>query len=68
MDSVTSSRAPLFVTRQGKEDLVLISKSDYEGIMETLHLMSSPKNAERINDSLREYSSGGGVSHELIED
>ena len=67
MDWVTNSHAPLFVTRQGKEDLVLLSKSDYEGIMETFHLMSSPKNAHRINESLKEYEAGGGSIKELIE-
>ncbi|MGL1885267.1 MAG: type II toxin-antitoxin system prevent-host-death family antitoxin [Reichenbachiella sp.] len=68
MDLVTKSQSPLFVTRQGKEDLVLLSKSDYEGIMETFHLMSSPKNAERINASIKEYESGGGIHKALIED
>lgn len=67
MDSVTTNQSPLFVTRQGKEDLVLLSKSDYEGIMETFHLMSSPKNAQRINESLEEYKSGGALTKKLIE-
>ncbi len=67
MNLVTESRSPLFVTRQGKEDLVLISKSDYEGMQETFHLMSSPENAKRLNDSLEEYKNGGGEIKELID-
>jgi len=67
MDLVIKSRSPLFVTRQGKEDLVLLSKSDYEGMRETFHLMSSPENARRLNESLKEYKSGGGKIKELME-
>jgi antitoxin YefM len=67
MDLVTISRAPLFVTRQGKEDLVLLSKSDYEGMLETFHIMSSPDNAKRLNESLKEYESGGGKVKELMD-
>ena len=67
MNWVTKSRSPLFVTRQGKEDLVLLSKSDYEGMRETFHLMSSPENAKRLNESLEEYSRGGGEIKELLD-
>lgn len=67
MDLVTKSRSPLFVTRQGKEDLVLLSKSDYEGILETFHLLSSPKNAKRLDESLKEYSAGGGKVEKLSD-
>lgn len=67
MDLVTKSRAPLYVTRQGKEDLVLLSKQDYEGMIETFHLMSSPANAKRLTESIAEYNSGGGKVQELID-
>jgi len=67
MNLVTQSRSPLFVTRQGKEDLVLLSKSDYEGMQETFHLMSSPNNAKRLNESLEEYKNGGGKIRELVD-
>lgn len=67
MNLVTESRSPLFVTRQGKEDLVLMSKADYEGMQETFHLMSSPENAKRLNESLEEYKTGGGEIKKLID-
>jgi len=67
MNMVTQSHAPLFVTRQGKEDLVLLSKSDYEGMQETLYLMSSSENAKRLNESLEEYKRGGGKVKELMD-
>ena len=67
MNLVTESHSPLFVTRQGKEDLVLLSKADYEGMQETFHLMSSPENARRLNESLEEYKNGGGEIKKLID-
>jgi antitoxin YefM len=67
MNMVTKSHSPLFVTRHGKEDLVLLSKSDYEGMLETFHLMSSPENAKRLNESLEEYNRGGGEAKQLVD-
>lgn len=67
MDMVTKSRSPLFVTRQGKEDMVLMSKSEYEGLQETFHLLSSPKNAQRLMESIQEYEGGGGQTRELLD-
>ena len=67
MDKVFEMRAPLFVTRSGGEDIVVMSKSDYDGIQETLHLLSSPKNALRLKEALEEYKTGGGQKRELLD-
>jgi antitoxin YefM len=66
-DSVTSSRSPLYITRQGKEDMVVISKSEFDGMKETLHLLSSPKNAARLLEAIAEYKAGGGLRKELLD-
>ena len=68
MDNVFTSRAPLFVTRSNGEDIVVLSKEDYDGMQETLHLLSSPKNAQRLKESLEEYTKGGGEVKELISE
>lgn len=60
--------APLYVTRNKAEDVVVMSKSDYEGLKETLYLLSSPKNAERIYHAIDEYNKGKSVVRELIEE
>jgi len=52
-----SSGTPLLIKQQKGEDVVLMSKSDYEGIQETLHLLSSPKNAQRLKEAIDEYNS-----------
>ena len=64
-DWVTNSRSPLYITRKGKEDMVVISKSEFDGMKETLHLLSSPKNAVRLKQAIEEYEKGGGLKKEL---
>ena len=48
MDQVCDGRAPLVVTRQNARSVVLMSEEDYDGLMETVHLLNSPANAERL--------------------
>jgi len=68
MDRVFDSKAPLFVTRSNGADVVVISKEEYEGMQETLHLLSSPSNAKRLQESIEEFKNGSGQLRELIEE
>ena len=67
MDLVLTTRSPLFVTRSKGEDVVVLSKSDYESMQETLYLLSSPKNAERLARGLEEYKKGEGITRDHID-
>jgi antitoxin YefM len=67
MDMVLSAHVPLFVTRSQGNDVVVLSKSDYESMQETIHLLSSPKNAARLAIGIEEYNEGKGVRKDLIE-
>lgn len=67
MDKVINGKMPLFVTRSNGQDIVVLSKEDYDGIQETLHLLSSPKNALRLKESIEEFEKGGGKTKELID-
>lgn len=68
IDTVISSSSPLFVTRSKGDDVVVLSKTDYESMQETLHLLSSPKNASRIAAALEEYKNGKGETKNLLEE
>ena len=57
-DNVIASRAPLLVTRQGSEALVLVAEGEYESMMETLHLLSTPANSERLRESMAQLRRG----------
>jgi antitoxin YefM len=67
MDRVVEDRAPVVVTRKRGESVVMVSLADWNAMEETLHLMSSPANAERIAAAVRQLESGAGVERELIE-
>ncbi|UII21691.1 type II toxin-antitoxin system Phd/YefM family antitoxin [Fulvivirga ligni] len=68
LDKVFVSHDPLYVSRANGEDVVVMSKSDYESIQETLYLLSSPKNADRLAKGIEEYEHGKGLKKDLIED
>jgi antitoxin YefM len=54
MDKVCDDHAPLLVTRQNARGVVLMSEDDYEGLMETVHLLMNPANAARLLRSIKE--------------
>jgi antitoxin YefM len=58
LDEASASRAPVVVTRQGGESVVMIAEGEYESIMETIHLLRSPANAARLFDSIAEAEAG----------
>lgn len=68
MDRVVEDMTQIVVTRQKSEPVVVVSLAEWNSISETLHLLSSPKNAERLLSAIRELESGEGDEHELIEE
>ena len=47
-EKVSSTREPVIIRRRNAEDVALVSADELESILETAHLMRSPKNAERL--------------------
>ena len=60
LNQVTDDREILFVRRRGARDVAIVPADELAGLMETAHLLRSPKNAERLMQSLREIERGGG--------
>jgi antitoxin YefM len=46
---------------------VLMSKEEYDALMETTHLLRSPKNAQRFLSSLSAVRDGQVTEHELTD-
>lgn len=67
MDRVVNDKTPVVVTRQKAEAVVLVSLSDWNAISETLHLLSTRANANRLRASIRKLEAGGGTEQELID-
>lgn len=68
LDQVIGKHVPLFVTRANAEDVVVLSKSDYDSMQETFYLLSNPENARRLLEGIEEYKSGGGQERDLLEE
>ena len=68
LDKVRSTHSPLFVTSANGEDVVVLSKSDYESMEETFYLLKSPKNAARLMQGIENYEKGLGKERNLIEE
>jgi len=47
-DEVVNNQEVVIIKRRGTEDVALISASELIGLLETSHLMRSPKNAQRL--------------------
>lgn len=68
MEEVCDSRTPLHVTRQNARTVVMISEDEYEGMMETLHLLHNPANAARLLRSIGDADKGLLVEHALLDE
>ncbi|WP_249225645.1 type II toxin-antitoxin system Phd/YefM family antitoxin [Tardiphaga alba] len=67
MDEVCDDRTALVVTRQNARSVVLMSEEEYEGLMETFHLLKSPANATRLLRSIDEANRGELTPRETLE-
>ena len=68
IDRVVADHAPVKIVRQRGENGVVVSESDWESMEETLYLLSSPRNAERLLTAIRDMDAGRGEVHDLIEE
>ncbi len=66
-DQVEADRAELVVTRQNHEPVVVMPLAEFEGLRETLHLLSTPANAEHLLRSIAEAEAGSATERKLIE-
>lgn len=66
MDRVVRDRTHVVVTRQKAPGaVVIVSLEDWNAMVETMHLLSTPKNADRLRDSIRQLEQGNGMDRQL---
>jgi len=68
MDKVNSNHKPMLITRKNGKPAVLISLEGFQSYEETAYLMASPKNAQRLRESVAEIEAGNTITRELIEE
>lgn len=67
MDQVCNDREPVTVTRSNARPVVILSLEDYKALEETAYLLRSPKNLQRLIESVAELESGKGLEKKLVE-
>jgi len=67
MDRVVADRAPIVVSRQKAESVVMVSLSDWNAIEESMHLLSTEANRGRLLAAIQQLDSGNGEARDLIE-
>jgi antitoxin YefM len=67
MDRVVADRAPVVITRHKAEAVVMVSLADWSAMDETLHLLSTPANGDRLRAAVRDLDAGSGAERTLVE-
>ena len=67
IDEVTKNREVVIIQRRGHEDVALISADELSSLLETAHLLRSPKNADRLFAALERVKKESVVSQTIGE-
>ena len=65
MDKVCSDHAPIVITRNRDQSVVMLSLEDYESLEETAYLLRSPANATRLLEAIHALETGKGVVRKI---
>ncbi len=68
LDQVSQDSDYTIISRRNADDAVVMSLEQFNGLMETVHLLKNPANAEHLTRSIAQYRSGKTEVHELIDD
>jgi antitoxin YefM len=60
LNRVADDQEIFIVRRKGSRDVALVPAAELAGLMETAHLLRSPRNARRLLTALRRADSGKG--------
>lgn len=66
IDTVLDTHEPTIVTNQRSGNVVMISQEDFNAMQETLYLLSTPKNASRLRESVARIKAGSFIMRENI--
>ena len=68
LDEVENNNETLIIKRGSGNGAVLISLDEFNSILETVHLLSSKNNADRLYESIKQMKSGKKLVKKIIED
>ena len=68
LDRVVNDADYTIITRRDAEDTVVMSLDQFNGLMETVHLLKSPANSAHLSRSIEQYRKGLKERHGLIDE
>ena len=68
LDMVNDDAETVIVSRSKGKNVVVMGLTEYNSLMETLHLTNSEANRKRLQEAIDEMNKGKFQSHKLIED
>lgn len=68
LDAVVNDADVIVVNRPNNKNVVVISLDEYNGWQETLHLLSSERNRQRLAAAVTRAEQGQFDTHDLIEE
>lgn len=68
LDGVVNDADTTVITRRDSADAVVMSLDYYNSLMETVHLLRSPKNAEHLQRSIEQYKAGKTTPRALLDE
>ena len=66
LDAVEVDNETVVLKRSKGKGSVIVSLEEYNSMMETLHLLKSKKNADRLYESIQQVNEGKVITKELI--
>jgi len=60
LDEVAENRQQVIIRRRGGDDVALVAADELRGLIETVHLLRSPRNAQRLMRALQRADAGKG--------
>lgn len=67
LDQVVNDADYTIISRRDADDAVVMSLDQFNGLMETVHLLKSPANAAHLEKSIQQYQQGQLEKHELTD-
>jgi len=67
-DKVINDVETVIITRDDDENVVLLSESEYNNMLENIYIRSNPEEYQELLRSIEQFKKGQGLERELIED
>lgn len=68
LDNVEDNNETLIIKRKSGKGTVMISLDEYNSILETVHLLKSKANADRLFESIQQMKDEKGFEKKLVEE